>query len=145
MDVTRDEKLLLPPAERTLFHSFSDVGVLGSPVLNCYSLVEIMAEKLRAIAGQRRFAVSRDLYDICQLARAGVSLEDVSQVAPVKFAARGVDVNAIDPAQFLIRKPEFERDWQRRLSYLVSSHNEVSFDEAWQTSVDLLKMLAEWN
>jgi len=62
-------------------------------------------------------------------------------LVPVKFMARGVDVNAMAPAQFLVRKPEFERDWQKRLSYLVSGQNAVSFDDAWQTSVELLKTL----
>jgi predicted nucleotidyltransferase component of viral defense system len=141
VDVTCDEKLLLPPVERRLIHSFSDAGALGSPTMNCYSLVETLSEKLRAIAGQRRFAVSRDLYDIYHLIRAGISFEDVLPLVPVKFMARGVDVNAIAPAQFLVRKPEFERDWQKRLSYLVSGQNAVSFDDAWQTSVELLKTL----
>jgi predicted nucleotidyltransferase component of viral defense system len=145
VDITRDEKLLLPPVERRLIHSFSDAGILGSPTMNCYTLVEILAEKLRAIAGQRRFAVSRDLYDIYHLVQAGISFEDVLPLVPVKFMAYGVDVNAIDPAQFLVRKPEFERDWQRRLSYLVSVQNAVSFADAWQTSVELLKTLKKWD
>ena len=59
----------------------------------------------------------------------------------MKFLARGVDISAIDPAQFLVRKPEFERDWQRRLSYLVPGPNAVSFDDAWQTSVELMETL----
>ena len=143
VDVTRDEKLLLGPVERRLMHSFSDDGALGSPVINCYSLVEILAEKLRVIAGQRRFAVSRDLYDIYHLVHAGVSLEDVLPLVPVKFLARGVEIDTIDPAQFLERKPEFERDRQKRLSYLVTGQNAVSFDVAWQSAVDLLKALKQ--
>jgi predicted nucleotidyltransferase component of viral defense system len=141
VDITRDEELLLPPVRRRLLHAFSDSGVLGSPSISCYSLVEIMAEKLRAISGQRRFALSRDLFDIYHLVRAGVSIDNVIPLVPKKFRARGVDVNTLDPAQFLVRKPEFERDWQRRLSYLVSGQNAVSFDEVWQTAVELLKSL----
>jgi predicted nucleotidyltransferase component of viral defense system len=139
VDVTRDEKLFLPPVKRLLNHPFSDVSALRSPTVNCYPLVEILAEKLRAIVGQRRFAISRDLYDIYHLVQAGVSLEDVLPLVPMKFMARGVDIHAIDPAQFLRRKPEFERDWQRRLSYLISGQNAVSFDAAWQTSVIALQ------
>jgi predicted nucleotidyltransferase component of viral defense system len=144
VDVTRDETLLLPPVKRLLTHSFSDAGVFGLPTVNCYSLVEILAEKLRAIAGQRRFAISRDLYDIYQLVQAGVSVDDVLPLIPMKFMARGVDISAIDLAHFLVRKPEFERDWQRRLSYLVPGQNAVSFDDAWQTSVELMETLNKW-
>jgi predicted nucleotidyltransferase component of viral defense system len=141
VDITRDEKLLLPPVKRRLIHSFSDADVLDSPTMNCYTLVEILTEKLRAIAGQRRFAVSRDLYDIYHLVRAGISIEDIVPLVPEKFKSRGFDVNVIDPAQFLERKPEFERDWERRLSYLVSGPNAISFAEAWQVSAELLKTL----
>jgi predicted nucleotidyltransferase component of viral defense system len=141
MDVTRDEKVLLPPAGRHLLHAYSDAEALGAATLNCYTLVEILSEKLRAIAGQRRFAVSRDLYDIYHLIQAGISFEDVLPLVLVKFKGRGMDVSSIDPEQFLVRKPEFERDWQRRLSYLVSGQKPVSFDEAWQTSIKLLKTL----
>ena len=141
IDVTRGEKMLLPSIDRRLIHSFSDAGILGLPTLNCYTLVEILSEKLRAIAGQRRFAISRDLYDIYHLTQAGISIEDVLPLVPIKFLARDIDINAIDPEQFLVRKPEFERDWQRRLSYLISGQNAVTFDEAWQTSVELLKTL----
>ena len=141
VDVTRDETLLLPPVKRPLTHSFSDAGSLEAPIMNCYSLVEILAEKLRAISGQRRFAISRDLYDIYHLVQAGVSLDDALPLIPRKFLARGVDISNIDPAHFLVRKPEFEHDWQRRLSYLVPGQNAVSFDDAWQTSFELIETL----
>jgi predicted nucleotidyltransferase component of viral defense system len=142
VDVTRDETLIQPPLNRLLIHSYSDQGSLGSPTVRCYSLGEILVEKLRAITGQRRFAISRDLYDIYHLVQAGVSLDDVVLLVPKKFAARGMDIRAMDTAQFLSRKPEFERDWQNRLSYLVSGKNAVSFDDAWQTSVSLMNYLA---
>ena len=74
----------------------------------------------------------------------GYLLEDVLPLVPEKFKSRGVDVNAIDPVQFLERKPEFERDWERRLSYLVSGPNAISFAEAWQVSAELLKTLKKW-
>jgi predicted nucleotidyltransferase component of viral defense system len=141
VDVTRDESLLLPPVERRLMHPFSDASTFGLLTIHCYPLVEILAEKLRAIAGQRRFAISRDLYDIYHLVQAGVALEAVLPLVPVKFKARGVSVAAIDPVQFLGRKPDFERDWQRRLSYLVSDPQVVSFEKAWQVSLELLQAL----
>jgi hypothetical protein len=86
----------------------------------------------------------QDLYDIYQLVQAGVSVDDVLPLIPMKFMARGVDISAIDLAHFLVRKPEFERDWQRRLSYLVPGQNAVSFDDAWQTSVELMETLNKW-
>ena len=143
VDITRDETLLLPPVDRSLSHPFSDIGVLGSPTLRCYDLVEILVEKLRAIAGQRRFAISRDLYDIYHLVQAGASLDAVLSLIPIKFKARGVDALAIDRVQFSTRRPEFKRDWQKRLSYLVSKPNTVSFEDAWQVSLGLLQAIQQ--
>jgi predicted nucleotidyltransferase component of viral defense system len=143
VDVTRDEKLLLPSEPRPLLHPFSDAAALSTPFLHCYPLAEILVEKLRAIAGQQRFAVSRDLYDIYHLVIAGIGLDDILPLVPGKFAARGVDLQAIAPAQFQERKPEFARDWQKRLNYLITNQNEVSFTDAWQVSMQLLTALKE--
>jgi predicted nucleotidyltransferase component of viral defense system len=140
--VTRDEKLVLPPVKRHLIHSYSDKEILGLPLIICYSLQEILAEKLRAIAGQRRFAVSRDLYDIYHIVRSGISIDEVLPMVPIKFQVHGLDINTtVDPEKFIARKPEFKRDWEKRLSYLISGHNIVSFELAWQTSIELLQTL----
>jgi predicted nucleotidyltransferase component of viral defense system len=143
--VTRDEKLVLPPVKRHLIHSYSDIEALGSPIVTCYSLQEILAEKLRAIAGQRRFAISRDLYDIYHIVRSGISISEVLPMVPVKFMVHGIDINSIYPDNFLVRKQEFERDWEKRLNYLVSRQNVVSFEDAWRTSIELLQTLKKWN
>ncbi|MEA3308471.1 MAG: nucleotidyl transferase AbiEii/AbiGii toxin family protein, partial [Chloroflexota bacterium] len=78
LDVTRDERLLSPPETRALLHPYSDEAQLGTPAITCYTLVEVLAEKIRAIGGQRRFAISRDLYDIHHLLQTDLSLADVT-------------------------------------------------------------------
>ncbi|MGH7551112.1 MAG: nucleotidyl transferase AbiEii/AbiGii toxin family protein [Gemmatimonadota bacterium] len=42
------------------------------PLWRCYSLEEMMAEKVRTLIGQRRYAISRDLYDIDAVLPSGV-------------------------------------------------------------------------
>ena len=64
LDVTRAEIVALPAVEKPIIHPYSDGNLFEGNQISCYSLEEIVAEKLRAIAGQRRFAVSRDIYDI---------------------------------------------------------------------------------
>jgi len=152
LDVTRDERLLLPAAPRHLIHVYSDAGeltsvestgplaVLGQMEIACYALDEMLAEKIRAVGGQRRFAISRDLYDIHQLVQAGVAVASVVPLLPAKFAARGVDIAALDVARFLERRATFEEDWKRRLSYLVSSASAVTFEAAWQSTVEAVHL-----
>ena len=64
LDMSRDEHLAFPTNLLPLLHPYSDAERLGAPQIPCYSLEEILCEKLRAIGGQRRFAISRDIYDI---------------------------------------------------------------------------------
>ncbi len=51
LDVTRDEVMILPADTRTLIHPYSDAELLRGVGIPCYSPVEILAEKLRAVAG----------------------------------------------------------------------------------------------
>ncbi len=143
LDVTRAERLLLPAAARRLIHVYSDVEALGQAEVACYALEEILAEKIRALGGQRRFAISRDLYDVHQLVQAGVSVANVAPLLPAKLAARGMDVSTLSVERMLENHAEFERDWQRRLSYLVSSANAMTFAAAWQSAVEAVRLAQE--
>ena len=130
LDVTRAEEVLLPPIDRNILHPYSDEGTFETLELACYSLEEVMAEKIRAIGGQRRFAISRDLYDIYTLLESGVDINAVKRILPEKFASKGLNLNDVDPRSLANRRSEFELDWNRRLQYLVTN-NHQTFDAVW--------------
>ena len=130
LDVTRQEQLVLPPATRRLIHPYSNEAVLAQAEISCYTLTEVLAEKVRAVGGQRRFAISRDIYDIHRLVHSGVEISDVIPLLPIKFEARGVAIKALDVELVLARRAAFEDDWTRRLSYLVQDASAVAFDAA---------------
>ena len=138
MDVTRHERLLLPPAHQPLHHPYSDENAFKGSELTCYSLEEVMAEKIRAVGGQRRFAVSRDLYDIYNLSKTGVDFSKVKSILPEKFTARGLSFSTVDITAFKSRRPEFKVDWDRHLSYLVRE-GKVSFEETWNKVIEVLE------
>jgi predicted nucleotidyltransferase component of viral defense system len=106
---------------------------LAAVELPCYSLAEMLAEKVRAIGGQRRFAVSRDLYDICQLSRQGIPAATVRAALPAKFAAKGVDLERFTMDRLNERRQAMEADWNRRLVHLLPASQWIAFDAAWQT------------
>jgi predicted nucleotidyltransferase component of viral defense system len=139
LDVTRDERLLLPASPRHLIHPYSDAETLETTPIACYALAEILAEKLRAVGGQRRFAVSRDLYDVHHLIQAGISVAEVVPLLPDKFAARGVAMDTLTMEHLLNRRAEFEADWERRLRYLVPVRQAVSFESAWQSTAEAIR------
>jgi len=141
LDVTREERLVLPPLPRRLIHPYSDGAVLVQTEIACYTLVEVLAEKVRAVGGQRRFAISRDIYDIHRLVQSGVAVADVVPLLPTKFKARGLDIEALDIERVTVRRGAFEDDWNRRLNYLVQDARTVTFDVAWETTLDVLQQV----
>jgi predicted nucleotidyltransferase component of viral defense system len=143
LDVTRAERLLLPAASRRLIHIYSDAEALGQLEIACYALDEVLAEKIRALGSQRRFAISRDVYDVHQLLQAGVSVAEVAPLLPAKLAARGIDVAALSVERMLENRAQFEQDWQRRLSYLVPNVDAVTFAAAWQSAVETVRLAQE--
>ena len=139
LHVTRNERLVLPAEERALLHPYSDADQLGAPLLSCYPLLEMLAEKLRALSGQRRFAIARDVYDVHRLAAVAVDLPVIAEVLKEKLAAKGMTPETVNPAGLLARRDEFARDWERNLVHLLPSGQVVFFSDAWATAVDLLE------
>lgn len=137
IDVTRYERLSLPAVSRPVSHSYSDASNFEGAELFCYALEEVMAEKLRAVGGQRRFAVSRDVYDISNLQKAGVDLPKIKTILPKKFQARGLSLSQVSIDALENRKSEFQQDWNRRLSYLVQEEQD-NFESAWSSVTEIL-------
>lgn len=65
LDLTADERLVVPAVRREVFHPYSDRPESGIWA-NCYAYEEVFAEKLRALGERIR---PRDLYDIVNLFR----------------------------------------------------------------------------
>jgi predicted nucleotidyltransferase component of viral defense system len=61
--ISRDEQLLFAPKNLPIMHNYSDQKSLPQASIRVYALEEILAEKLRAFSGQRKWAVARDVYD----------------------------------------------------------------------------------
>lgn len=138
MDLSRGESVVFAPESRTLIHTYSDSRLLGQVEVECYSLPEMLAEKIRAITGQRRFAVSRDLYDIYQLSRQGIDAGTVRAALPAKFAAKGMDITDFSIDRLMARREAMQIDWDRRLVHLFPAGQPVGFDRAWQVAFDFV-------
>ena len=65
LDLTADERVVLPPVHVQVFHPYSDAPETGIEVL-AYDYTEAFAEKFRALAERTR---PRDLYDVVHLYR----------------------------------------------------------------------------
>ena len=139
LDITRHEVLAFAPVWRPIVHPFSDKGDLGGIQLQCYALEEVMSEKVRAVLGQRIYAVSRDLYDIFSLLK-HVDERKVQTSLPRKLDAREVDGH---PRCLTERKDEFRADWERNLAALLPPGAEQEFDEVWDAVASYVGRIAK--
>lgn len=133
---------MFDPVLRTVAHPFSDADGLGDAQLRCYALAEVMAEKVRAVLGQRVYAISRDIYDIFSLMER-VDDREVLAGLPRKMAARAVDAKAVDPRRMTDRENEFRADWGRNLAGLLPPGAEREFDQVWGSVVDYVESMVD--
>lgn len=122
------EPILLEASRREIIHPYSDG--LGASVL-CYSLEEIMAEKIRTVFERTR---PRDIYDIVSL-KALVDLNDVLlSVLPDKFEIKGVEP---DIEELVGRRSKFEAAWNNSLRHQIADL--PSFGEVFETCILFFK------
>ncbi|MBC7098371.1 nucleotidyl transferase AbiEii/AbiGii toxin family protein [Candidatus Bipolaricaulota bacterium] len=144
VDVTLNEKVVFQPSRRAIIHPYSDADLLSDVRVPCYDLLEVLAEKIRALAGQRRYAIARDLYDVAQLIeRWTVDINSLVEVLPVKLAAKGLPPDSLNIQRLESRREEFRTDWQRNLVHLVSLTVDVDFDSGWNKALEFLAWVAQ--
>ncbi|MDE0395682.1 MAG: nucleotidyl transferase AbiEii/AbiGii toxin family protein [Gammaproteobacteria bacterium] len=141
LDINRNELLAFAPVPRPLFHPFSDADDLGEIQLLCYTVEEVMSKKVRAVLGQRIYAVSRDVYDIFSLMEY-VDERKLQANLPRKLAAREVDVEAIRRRRIAVRKEEFRADWERNLAALLPPGPDRELDEVWDRVARYVRRIA---
>jgi predicted nucleotidyltransferase component of viral defense system len=116
LDLTRDEVLAAPPEWRPIAHPYSDAP--APPVeVACYSIAELMAEKMRALAERCR---PRDLYDVVKLHRhsdlAGRAGE-VARLLSTKCDHAGISVPTLETIQNSPFVQEVETEWSNMLAH----------------------------
>jgi len=131
LDMTlRDNEVVLLPLEmRAIFHPYSDV--LDGVVLS-YSLVEVFAEKMRALFERTR---PRDLYDVWRLS--GLEL-DVSGIVVDKFGFKGVK---FDLGDLRVRREDFGNAWRSSLKHQL--RDLPSFDYVFEEAVIFLNRVSD--
>lgn len=139
LDITRNETVVFPPQVREVHHGFSDAGEREAWSWRCYSLEEILAEKLRAVLGQRRYAIARDLYDIHALRAQDLDFEAVREALPAKTAARDIGPEEVSAERMLSRRGEFGDDWDRNVLPLVPEAGELDFATVWEEIAEFVR------
>ena len=114
LDLTADERIVLPPATAEIFHPYSDAPEDGIEVL-AYDYVEAFAEKFRALGERTR---PRDLYDVVNLYRNTEARPEQQQFLAVlrdKCAFKGIELPRL--ADIEPHRGELEAGWTHMLDH----------------------------
>ena len=118
LDLTADERVVLPPVRTTIFHPYTDAPEEGIEVL-AYDYVEAFAEKFRALIERTR---PRDLYDVVHLYRHSEMRPDPAHFRDVlrqKCAFKGIEVPLV--AALDAHRDELEAGWIHMLNHQLPS------------------------
>ena len=116
LEVSTDEILLLDTVKLDIMHPYSD-GLSGEKQCMCYSINEVVAEKLRALK-QRSYTAPRDFYDLFHLTET-FSKEDWETVIPT-----------------FLKKMEHKKLTYQSPDDLIDASKLENVVRAWKTSVE---------
>jgi len=110
------ELILFPVSYRDVVHSYSDKLTENALMVPCYSIEEVLAEKIRSLI-QRSYSAPRDFYDIWYLSKHFPELEykPIVDAFHKKLAFKGHSFSAVEQ--------------------LINSENDKHLKAAWENSL----------
>ena len=116
-DITNQEKIVVAPVGRTIFHPYSD-DLPPDLTVQCYSLEELLAEKTRALYERTR---PRDLYDVVYLLENcidAIALADTREIFAAKCEYKGLPVpSSQDLVKIVHDNEELRTEWANMLAH----------------------------
>lgn len=110
------ETLVFNPVFKPLLHNYSDHVKMDSDLIPCYSIEEVLSEKIRALI-QRSYSAPRDFFDIWYLFR------------------NNPDINCLQVADAFHRKMHFKGLSFTGINQLFNTANDRSMKAAWKNSL----------
>jgi predicted nucleotidyltransferase component of viral defense system len=120
VDITIREQLVFPPQQRAVLRGYDEFAdIPEGRIVQVYSLEEIAAEKLIALADRARNE-PRDLYDLWYLtSERGIELAEAVDAVRQKLQFRGRPCEGIEAA-ILRKEPRLKALWSSRLAYQMT-------------------------
>jgi predicted nucleotidyltransferase component of viral defense system len=136
LDLTVDERLVLEPDIRPVYHPYADAPD-GGITIHAYAFEEVFAEKVRALGERSR---PRDLYDVINLYRSEYRPEParVLDVLREKCAFKGIPLPSMEALQAF--KAELAAEWGNMLAHQLPVLPPV--DAFWDALAEFFAWLA---
>ena len=130
IEIITYEKLILALEEKQVIHNYSDSLTEAVSNVPCYSIAEMISEKLRALI-QRSYSAPRDYYDILMLSQAFNDLDynAITSTFLEKMKFKGLIFAGTE--QFLDAKSDkiVRTAWKNSLAHQVPNGNLPGFDK----------------
>ncbi|MFM2394437.1 MAG: hypothetical protein RLZZ546_2419 [Bacteroidota bacterium] len=116
-DFRNYEMIIMPTAIKSIYHTYSDFEIINSMV-PCYSIEEILSEKLRAIL-QRNRGEARDYFDLWYIKNNIVNIDWnlVKSAFFEKCKFKDIKFQSVDDFFIPKRLQQVEITWDKRLKH----------------------------
>jgi len=142
IEMTCYEEVMLSPERKPLHHPYSDASSFADLNIIVYRLEEVLAEKLRAILLQRRYAAPRDLYDIWYLRKnVSFNLDEIMGLFQKKCEYKGLDWRSASFDELVTRRESFQGAWMASLTGQLAVVPD--FDEVFAGVTEFLRYIIE--
>lgn len=133
------ELMVFPAEEREVFHPYSDTLSASSLTIPCYSLREVLTEKLRALI-QRSYTAPRDFYDIWYLANNPLEIDwvEIREAFHIKMKFKNLVFEGIHQMMNERNDKQVKAGWQNSLAHQIPGGIEQSYEEVKQELLELL-------
>lgn len=139
LEISTDEVLLLDTESLHIMHPYSDT-LMGETQISCYSISEVISEKLRALK-QRSYTAPRDFYDLYHLTQE-FSKEDWELVVPVfikKMKHKKLEYHSPDDLIDDSKLANVKRAWKTSVAHQITQVHQPIADEIIESVAQLIK------
>ena len=126
LDIGYTEQVFESTNNRKILHPYSDFHLINE-VIPTYSLLEIMAEKLRALIQRNR---PRDIYDIWYIMNSSESPDKkaIKERLQLKANSKNIEIISIDQFVNNLKMKKNKRAWENSLSLHLPINSLPDFD-----------------
>jgi predicted nucleotidyltransferase component of viral defense system len=124
------EQMVFPVEMREVYHPYSDQLSEKHLVVPCYSVNEVLAEKLRALI-QRSYTAPRDFYDIWYLSQNAADLNWAETVEAFhqKMKFKGLEFTGIDQMINDENDKRLQVAWKNSLGHQIAGDRFAAYSE----------------
>lgn len=139
IEVILYEEMVFPPENRKVNHTYSDKLSITADSVPCYSLQEVLSEKLRALI-QRSYTAPRDFYDIWYISQNVPDLNwpEIVEAFQLKMKFKGLEFTGIDQMINEDNDMRLQAAWRNSLGHQLPKNTFANYSTVRENVKELL-------